>query len=191
MTHMKRITFLLSALTIFAAYGITPARECRDRALGTPREELKRSAAVFTGTVIDVTKPHPDEHTEGGRVVYEDQLYVYVKFRVEKSWKGVGKGQLTITIKAEREVYGCGYDFKAGTYLVYVDGIGRGRAKRLWIGCCTRTRRIEEAGGDLRELGAGKAIGGGTKPGVSKPNHGTAADAHPAALLSSTSLARG
>jgi|SRR5688572_10592489 len=162
---MKGITFLLSALTIFAAYGVTPARECRTRALGTPREELKRSAAVFTGTVIGVTKPRPDEYMEGGRVVYEDQLYVYVKFRVEKSWKGVGKGQLTITIKAEREKYGCGYDFKAGTYLVYADGIGRGRAKRLWTGCCTRTRRVEEAGGDLRELGAGKAIGGITKPG--------------------------
>jgi len=174
---MKRISFLLSALTTLAAYGVTPARECREGALGTPREELKRSAAVFTGTVIDVTKPRPDEHMEGGQVVYEDRPYVYVKFRVEKSWKGVGKGRLTITIEAEREGYGCGYDFKAGTYLVYADGIGRGRAKRLWVGCCTRTRRIEEAGGDLRELGAGKAVGAGTKPGVTKPDNGT----HPTA----------
>lgn len=190
MTPMKRITFLLSALTIFAAYGVTPARECSDRALRGPREELKRSAAVFTGTVIDVTKPHPDEHMEGGRVVYEDQLYVYVKIRVEKSWKGVGKGDLTITIEAEREEYGCGYDFKVGTYLVYADGIGRGRAKRLWIGCCTRTRRIEEAGGDLRELGAGKAVSGGMKPGVTKPNHGMQRTRNTAIPSSSKALAR-
>jgi hypothetical protein len=172
LTHMNRITFLLSALTILAAYGVAPGRECRERALGTPTRELKRSAAVFTGTVIGVTKPRPDERTEGGQVVYEDQLYVYVKFRVEKSWKGVGKGQLTITIKAERERYGCGYDFRAGTYLVYADGVGRGRARRLWVDCCTRTRRIEEAGGDLRELGAGKAVGGGTRPGVTNPDDG-------------------
>jgi hypothetical protein len=181
---MKRITLLLSALTIFAAYGVTPARECRDRALGTPREELKRSVAVFTGTVIDVTKPRPDEHMEGGRVVYEDRLYVYVKFRVEKSWKGVGKGDLTITIEAERDGYGCGYDFTVGTYLVYADGIGRGRAKRLWVGCCTRTRRIDEAGGDLRELGAGKAIGVGTKSGVTKPDNGMQPDRKRAGLSS-------
>jgi hypothetical protein len=172
---MKGSTFLLAALTILTAYGFTPGRECRERALGTPTGELKRSAAVFTGTVIDVTKPRPDEHTEGGRVVYEDQLYVYVKFRVEKAWKGVGKSQLTITIRAEREEYGCGYDFQAGTYLVYADGIGRGRAQKLWIGCCTRTRRIEEAGEDLRKLGAGKAIGVGTMHGVTKPDK----DIHP------------
>jgi hypothetical protein len=169
---MKGITFLLSALTILAAYGVTPARECRTRAIGTPREELKRSAAVFTGAVIEVTKPRPDEYVEGGRVVYEDQLYVYVKFRVEKSWKGVGKGQPTITVRAEREQYGCGYDFKAGTYLVYANGVGRGRARSLWTDCCTRTRRVEEAGGDLRELDAGKAVGGSPRRRVTKHNNG-------------------
>ena len=169
---MKGITFLLSALAILSAHGVTPARECRDRARGTPREELKRSAAVFIGTVIDVTKPRPDEHMEGGRVVYEDRLYVHVKFRVEKYWKGVGRGELTITIEAEREESGCGYDFMSGTYLVYANGTGRGRAKRLWTDCCTRTRRVEEAGGDLRELGAGKAVGGSRKSGVSKPRNG-------------------
>ena len=165
---MKGMSLLLSALTMLAACGVTLARECG--ALGTPREELKRSAAVFTGTVIGVTKPSPDEHVEGGRVVYEDRLYVYVKFRVEKAWKGVGKGDLTITIEAKK--YGCGYDFKAGTYLVYANGIGRGKARTLWVDCCTRTRPIEEAGGDLRELGAGRAIGSSTKPGATKPNNG-------------------
>src|SRR5215203_6004170 len=167
---MKGMSLLLSALTILGACGVTLARECK--ALGTPREELKRSAAVFTGTVIEVMKPRPDEHEEGGRVVYEDRLYVYVKFRVEKSWKGIGKGDLTITIKAEPEKYGCGYDFAVGTYLLYVNGTGSGRDRRLWIDCCTRTRPLEEAGGDLRELGPGRAIGRSTKPVATKPNNG-------------------
>ena len=161
---MGGISLLLSALTILAACGVTLARECRT--VGTPREELKRSAAVFIGTVVGVTKPRPDEYREGGRVIYEEQLYVHVKFRGEKSWKGIGKGELTVTIRAEREKYGCGYDFQVGgTYLVYATGTGSGKARRLWVDCCTRTRRIEEAGADLQELGAGKAIGGITKPG--------------------------
>ena len=106
-------------------------------------------------------------------MVYEDRLYVNVKFKAEKSWKGIGKGDLIITIRAHREKYGCGYDFKVGgTYLVYAHGIGSGKATELWIDCCTRTRRIEEAEGDLRVLGASKAIGGMTKLGVTKPNKG-------------------
>ena len=179
---MKVMSLPLSALTVLAACGVTLASECKTRTVGTPREELKRSAAVFIGTVIEVLKPRPDEHVEGGRVVYEDRLYVYVKFRVEKSWKGIGKGALTITVEAEPEAYGCGYDFEAGTYLVYADGIGRGKAKRLWIDCCTRTRRMEEAGGDIRELGAGKAIGGVAKLGVTKPDKRTRPTADTKAL---------
>ena len=122
--------------------------------------------AVFTGTVIEITKPRPDEYIEKGRVIYEDKLYVYVRFEVKKSWKGIGKGERVIVVEAEREEYGCGKDFRVGnTYLVYARGDGGGKTKKLWIDCCTRTGPIEEAKEDLQKLEAGKVRRSARRPG--------------------------
>ena len=62
---MKAVSLLLSTLTILAVCDAALAGECRTRSIGTPGEELKMSAAVFGGKVIEVTKPRPDEHLEG------------------------------------------------------------------------------------------------------------------------------
>jgi hypothetical protein len=141
---------------MLATHGVVSASQCKPA--GPLSEELKKSLAVFTGTVIEITKPRPDEYIENGRVIYEDKLYVYVKFEVKESWKGIGKGQRMITVEAEREWYGCGKDFMVGsTYLVYARGAGGGRTQRFWIDCCTRTSRIEEAKEDIQKLEAGRA----------------------------------
>ncbi len=155
---MKRISALLviTTLTMLATHEIVSASQCKSA--GTLSEELKKSRAVFTGTVIEITKPRPDEYIENGRVVYEDKLYVYVKFEVKESWKGIGKGERVVSVEAEREEYGCGKDFMVGsTYLVYARGAGGGRTQRLWIDCCTRSGLIEEAQEDLQRLEAGRA----------------------------------
>jgi hypothetical protein len=155
---MKRISPLLiiTALIMLAAHDLVSASQCKSA--GPLSEELKKSKAVFTGTVVEITKPRPDEYIERGRVIYEDKLYAYVKFAVLKSWKGVGKGEQVMIVEAEREQYGCGKDFSVGgTYLVYARGLGNGKTKRLWIDCCTRTSRIEAAKEDLRKLETGKA----------------------------------
>ena len=155
---MKRMSILLAitALTSISTGRVVSASQCKSL---TPfAEEFNKSKVVFAGTVIEITKPRPDEYVERGQVIYEDRLYVYVTFVVKRSWKGVGKGERVITVEAEREAFGCGKDFRVGdAYLVYARGSGGWENERLWIDCCTRSGRIEEAGGDVQKLGAMKS----------------------------------
>ena len=174
---------------MLAAHDIVSACQCKSA--GPPGEELKKSMAVFTGTVTEITKPRPDEYIENGRVIYEDKLYVYVKFEVKESWKGIGKGERVITVEAEREWYGCGKDFRVGsTYLVYARGAGGGKAKKLWIDCCTRTGPKEEAQEDIQKLEAGKDKTKRRKARATKPNNSFNADASTASLSSLSLRAR-
>jgi hypothetical protein len=142
-----------AALGVPPTHSPVPANHCESvRPLGAEFEESK---AVFAGTVIRITKPRPDEYVENGRLIYEDKMYIYVTFEVKRAWKGVREGVRLITVEAEREEFGCGIDFKVGgAYLVYAGGAGGGKDGRLWVDCCTRTGRVEEAGRDLRQLEA-------------------------------------
>jgi hypothetical protein len=163
---MKRMSILLAitALTSTSTGRVVSASQCKP--LAPFAEEFNKSKAVFAGTVTEITKPRPDEYVERGRVIYEDRLYVYVTFEVKRSWKGVRKGGRVITVEAEREAFGCGKDFRVGdAYLIYAKGGGGRKNERLWIDCCTRSGRIEEAGGDVQRLEAMKSRRGVRKRG--------------------------
>jgi hypothetical protein len=155
---MKRISLwlVIAALTFISTNDGVSAGQCK--AAAPVAGELNKSKAVFAGRVTGITKPRPDEYTQGGRVIYEDKLYVYVTFEVKRSWKGVGKGERLVTVEAEREAFGCGKDFRVGdVYLIYARGIGGEDTERLWVDCCTRTARMDKAGGDVQKLDAIKS----------------------------------
>jgi hypothetical protein len=111
-----------------------PLYACSCVAPGSPKEELKRSAAVFSGKVKRIRK-------EGYSNV--------VQFEVLKSWKGVRARRMIVYTLSESSL--CGYDFKTGhSYLVYSSS---GKEAVLYTDICTRTSELETAAEDLKELG--------------------------------------
>ena len=111
----------------------------------SPSKELERSAAVFSGKVIEIR-------------VSEEETDIFAQVEavveVERAWKGVEKKTVSVFTSAHSSA--CGYGFKKGErYLVYA---GSNRDERLITSICSRTRRMNKAGDDLRELGEGKVI---------------------------------
>jgi hypothetical protein len=83
-------------------------------------------------------------------------------FEVERTWKGVEKN--TISVSTSSQSSACGYGFKKGeAYLVYASKDGEGR---LITSICSRTRRMKEAGEDLKEIGEGKEVAEGSRDDV-------------------------
>ena len=96
--------------------------------------------AVFSGEVVEVI--------EGP----EDSFNVVVRLRVERTWKGVRAGE--VSIATGRGGGDCGYGFEAGErYLVYAYGSAGGQ---LGTNICQRTRRLADAKEDLKVLGRGR-----------------------------------
>ena len=93
---------------------------------------MHHAKAVFAGEVLEVraaTKAEREEYSNS---------YI-VRMRVERYWKGIKSGEITV----ETDMFGCGPNLQVGTkYLVY------GMGKRLNTGC-TRTRKLEFASEDL------------------------------------------
>lgn len=119
---------LLAGLTCQQAY----AFKCKEP--GSPRQELEKAAAVFTGIAVKMNEQGP---------------YKLIEFKVEKRWKGAATR--SITVRTGKHLYG--YRFTVGKkYLVYAYG-----EEELETSRCGRTRSVEAAGIDLKELGEGKA----------------------------------
>jgi hypothetical protein len=102
-------------------------------------EARKKSAAVFTGTVLEIIKLPND-------------LHVSVKFKVGESWKGIRS--------AEAKVFtgqgggDCGYKFETGKqYLVYAY---KRTDSGLETNICQRTALLTESAEDLKVLGKGR-----------------------------------
>lgn len=116
--------------------GITDAQACSCAPPGTPQQELALSAAVFRGTVLQVTGP-------------ADPLSsLNVTFQVSKVWKGPSEPLTTVSTGTNGTM--CGYFFQVGQeYVVYADP---GPSTTL----CTRTRPLSAATPDLTALGAGQ-----------------------------------
>ena len=96
---------------------------------GSPREELQRVDAVFSGEVSSVSREK-------------------IEFKVEKFWKGPRAKRISI----EYEQSTCTYVFAVGKkYLVYAYGSGI-----FSTSICTRTKELDKASDDLKELGEGK-----------------------------------
>jgi hypothetical protein len=96
---------------------------------------LKNSTAVFLGEVFEIRS---------------GVNFLQARFRVKRSWKGVEAEQVSVLTEntAESPHYRVGEK-----YLVFA-GIRDGK---LFTGNCSRTKRLEYAEEDLKQLGEGKS----------------------------------
>jgi Domain of unknown function (DUF4440)/Tissue inhibitor of metalloproteinase len=116
-------------------------------------EARQRSAAIFSGKVLETVKNKDSDGVAPGEVE--------VRFEVLKSWKGASADRLSVFTASDSSL--CGYAFEVGeSYLVYAHDYGGGK---LDTNICTRTRRLADAREDLKLLEAGKAPAKINKPG--------------------------
>jgi hypothetical protein len=114
---MKQLVFTILVLGCLSA--------CASRTYAcfcvTPEvpEALKHANAVFLGEVIEIVEPKTS--SEGASI--QDRFFT-IKFKIEKSWKGVPFGTREFNILAAQGRYGC-FAFppmnKGERYLVYAD----------------------------------------------------------------------
>jgi hypothetical protein len=131
-----RVLTPTAALLASACLGFLsqPVEAFKCKPLASPREELKNASAVFVGKVTRV------EQHESASITH---------FEVQTFWKG--PNAKTLTVRSGKHLYG--YRFtKGGEYLVYAFGKDELETSR-----CSRTKSVEEATLDLKELGTGKA----------------------------------
>ncbi len=146
---MKTLMLCL-LLAASLAFGAEAGLACTCAPSKGPAEELQLAAAVFSGKVVEI-KRHKQAEDIFARVE--------VVFRVGRVWKGVEGA--TVSVFTSPHSAACGYAFKGGrTYLVYAH---QGAKGRLSTGICGRTRRLKDAGEDLKELGAGREVAGAPK----------------------------
>lgn len=129
------------AVTTFLATvtGVSSVFACSCRVAPPPKVALKQAVAVFLAKAVDV-----DHGKTGSEWTFE----------ISRTWKGTtGK-----TADVHMQLSSCAYTFKKGkSYLVYcyrdkVDGKLTGP---LRTNICMRTRPLEQAKDDLKELGPG------------------------------------
>src|SRR5260370_35193625 len=82
-------------------------------------DALKRAKAVFLGRVIDIIEPKATDEN----APLPDRFFI-IKFKIQRSWKGVGAGTREFSILSANGHYGC-FAFppvaKGETYLVHAD----------------------------------------------------------------------
>jgi hypothetical protein len=133
---MKTVAlFLLTSLTyVPPCHGANSTMRC----LNGPKSikgVLENSNAVFSGEVVEIRS---------------GVNFLQARFRVERSWKGVEAEQVYVFTEntAESPHYRVGEK-----YLVFAGS----RDGKLFTGNCSRTKRLEYADEDLKQLGEGKS----------------------------------
>ena len=102
-------------------------------------DALKRAKAVFLGEVVDIIEPKTTDENAPlpGR-------FFTIKFKIQRSWKGVVAGTREFSILSANGRYGC-FAFppvaKGETYLVYADPVYRAENWGI-ITFCTRTTAV-------------------------------------------------
>lgn len=112
---------------------------------GTAKEELKESAAVFSGKVINIA-------AENKFMLFQSSADpIAVTFEVQEWWKG--NVQKKVTVYTAKSSASCGFEFALNNkYLVYANEVD-GTFK---VSVCSRTALLSTAGDDLAELGKGE-----------------------------------
>ncbi len=131
------IAFIILIITNLFILNTTNVSACECAPLDTPKQALTNSKTVFSGKVIDIDK---------SLIALENKI----SFQVYNSYKGISDKE--ITIYTAQDSAACGFKFQENKeYLVYVyeyDG-------KLETNFCTRTKLLENANDDLKELGSG------------------------------------
>ena len=136
MRGLFTLLFLLTAFLVIYPVATSASRKPSPKcAFVTPIERLKTSKAVFSGRVIEV------KESEGIQVA---------RFKVSKSWKYIGGGELIVTNYIHHE----GPYFHQGKgYLVYAYE----REGKLSTGGCSGTGEVEFAQDQIKQLDKWKA----------------------------------
>ena len=130
----------VSVIVVLWFLGIPGAQACSCLQSPAPDEELKRSDAVFQGTVVGFETQGEPEAVK----LDESQLGKFYRsgrratFRVWTVWKGPRQQELVVlTGEGGGD---CGFDFIIGhEYLVYAD---KGPSGTYHVGICGRTRDV-------------------------------------------------
>jgi hypothetical protein len=129
------------------------ARACSCMEMDVPTA-VERADAVFEGRVVEIVRGDPSQP-------------VRVTLEVVQQWKGVDHERVVVETAADSAA--CGVAFEEGTsWLVYAQRAG----DVLRADLCSRTKRIEDAGEDRAQLGAGVVpVDVGEDDGVEAPAH--------------------
>ena len=140
---MNFATTMIVCTTLIFVMTTEPAQACTCAAPAGPADGLKRSTVVFSGRVVEISRPVLDRigltRTGGHRV----------KFLVLKQWKGAPSKSIELTTRLTGEA--CGFPFEEKKeYLVYVVA----EPKEIQTGICTGTKNIAEAAQEMIQLDA-------------------------------------
>ena len=142
---VKYVTLFMITLTFLLNYSPITSHACSCFETGTVSEELARSAAVFSGEVVDMLDKNK------GNLTQSSGDPIAVLFEVEESWKGINQTQ--VIVYTARDSTSCGYEFSLNNkYLVYAHE-SNGELK---ADICTRTTLLSSAEQDIAELGFGE-----------------------------------
>ncbi|WP_342598344.1 hypothetical protein MHB48_12260 [Psychrobacillus sp. FSL H8-0483] len=136
--------FMMAFLCMFN-YSPINSFACSCMQPDTAQAELDRSAAVFSGKVVDMVDVNKNNSIQSSA----DPIAVL--FEVKETWKGLDQTQ--VIIYTERDSASCGYEFTLDQqYLVYANETDG----ELRTGLCSRTTPLLTADMDLDELGIGE-----------------------------------
>lgn len=139
--HLK-VALVAIALAV-CPWFITSAEACTCTGPMPPCQEYGAAAAVFTGTVIDISTVSVELGEGERKHAYNKKL---VRFSVEQAFRGTSGSEVEIATGSGGG--DCGYHFEQGKqYIVYA--YNDSESKRLGTGICTRTRLLRDAAEDL------------------------------------------
>lgn len=142
-THAFRLGLILSLSVLWFLANMEQGFACSCAPPDSPSEELARSAAVFSGKVIDIR-----EYNDPNSTTISSTDPTTVKFEVETVWKGPAYETMHFT--TARSGASCGFTFVEGEdYIVYSHGGST-------VSLCSRTALLKSAQADLGELGEGR-----------------------------------
>jgi hypothetical protein len=139
--RLRLVLFALIALIASALSSTEPAQACTCAAPATAAEGLKRSVAIFRGTVTEISRPFLDRigltRTGGHKI----------KFEVVKQWKGAPAKTVQVVTRLTAEA--CGFPFEEKKeYLVYVVT----EPQDIQSGICTGTKTLTGAESEMKQL---------------------------------------
>lgn len=138
-TFWLAFSFLLMFQLLFTAVP-TPSYACDCVYPKPPKEAMADAGAVYAGKVLKVEKLK--EHFK-------------VTFAVDTAWKGVASAETSVLTAIGGQA-SCGIDFEKGReYLVYTNQTPDGQ---MHASLCSRTKELQQADDDLKELGAGTKL---------------------------------
>jgi len=147
--RVARYSIIITALSAFILAIAPDSWACSCAASGPPCQSAFQADAIFVGTVASITALPDDDLPLLRPGEARIPRTLHVEFADVQPYRGLQS--TTATVFTAGSGPSCGYAFKTGErYLVYATRQAGGTG--LVTGICSRTRRIGDAGEDLRFL---------------------------------------